>query len=145
MDEKNYLINLRAHHLLCLQGYQGFGYDEKFKLNLEKKLNLLKNNTTKVILTNSPDDLCKKCPNLKENICIGNSKSTDSLENNDKIVKMDLTILQKTKLEKNREYSFKNLIKIVNKVFSKRKDLKNICKDCTWTNECLWYQSRSIE
>jgi hypothetical protein len=145
MDEKNYLINLRAHHLLCLQGYQGFGYDEKFKLNLEKKLNLLKNNTTKVILTNSPDDLCKKCPNLKENICIGNSKSTDSLENNDKIVKMDLTILQKTKLEKNRKYSFKNLIKIVNKVFSKRKDLKNICKDCTWTNECLWYQSRSIE
>ena len=145
MENKTYLIRLRAHHLLCLQGYQGYGYDERFKENLEKKLNILKNDNTKVILTSSPDDLCKKCPNLKDNICIGNSKSlSESFENNDKIVKKDLSILKEIKLEKNRKYSFKDLTKIVNNVFSKRNDLKDICTNCQWTDKCLWYQSRKI-
>ncbi|MDR2967401.1 MAG: DUF1284 domain-containing protein [Methanobacteriaceae archaeon] len=145
MEKKDNIIKLRAHHLLCLQGYQGYGYSEKFKENLEKKLNILKNNNTKVILTNSPDDFCEKCPNLKENICIKNSKSlNESLKNNDKIVKMDSAILKKTKLEKNKEYSYAKLIKIVNNVFSNKKDLKYICKDCSWANKCLWYTSREI-
>jgi len=145
MQEKDNIIELRAHHLLCLQGYQGYGYDMKFKENLEEKLNALKNNNTKVILTSSPDDLCKKCPKLRENICIGDSKSlNDSLENNEKIVKMDLAILKEINLETNKEYLFKSLIKIVNNVFLNRRDLKNICKYCSWTDKCLWYQSREI-
>jgi len=44
--KKNNLIYLRAHHLLCLQGYQGYGYDEKFKKNMNKVFHQLniKNN-----------------------------------------------------------------------------------------------------
>jgi hypothetical protein len=35
MPNENEVIKLRVHHLLCLQGYQGYGYDECFKKNLE--------------------------------------------------------------------------------------------------------------
>ena len=141
--ESEFIVKLRAHHLLCLQGYQGFGYDERFKVNLEKTLNRLKNKDSKVVLTSLPDDICKKCPNMRKQICIGNSDTiSKSLENNDKIVKKDLAILKKIKIEINKEYVFKDLIQIVNNVFIKKYDLNDICKDCQWTNECLWYQSR---
>ena len=29
------LITLRGHHLLCIQGYQGYGYSEKFTDNMD--------------------------------------------------------------------------------------------------------------
>lgn len=34
-NPKNNQIYLRGHHLLCLQGYQGYGYDKKFKKNMD--------------------------------------------------------------------------------------------------------------
>jgi hypothetical protein len=147
MNNENNLIKLRAHHLLCLQGYQGYGYDERFKENLENKLNILKKNKVKVILTSSPDDLCKMCPNLKENICIGTKSSNESFNNNNnnnnnKIIKKDLTIIKEIKIDINNKYLFKDLIKIVNNVFIKKSQLKDICLECQWTDECLWYQSR---
>jgi len=145
MDDESYLVTLRAHHLLCLQGYQGYGYDERFKVNLEKKLKILKNHNTKVIVSSSPDDLCEKCPNLKENICVGIGKSfRESLLNNEKIVKKDLAILKEIKIKSKKKYSFKELIKIVNNVFTGKNQLKYICNDCQWTNECLWYQSKEL-
>ncbi|MCL2116294.1 MAG: DUF1284 domain-containing protein [Methanobrevibacter sp.] len=151
MEEKDHIIELRAHHLLCLQGYQGYGYDEKFKKNLEEKLHKLKNDKKiRVILKNSVDDLCKKCPNLKGNICVGDSKKLNSLnqdtiaKNNEKVIKMDLSILKIAKLKKNKKYSFEYLLKIVNHEFSNINQVRKICKDCKWINECLWYQSRKI-
>ena len=62
-------IKLRGHHLLCLSGFQGYGYDEDFTqnmsdINLKRKLS-----DTTVSLTDSPDDICAACPNLKGNIC----------------------------------------------------------------------------
>ena len=144
MDKEN-LVTLRAHHLLCLQGYQGYGYDERFKKNLEKKLKILKNNKTKVIVTCSPDDLCMECPNLLVKFCGGRSESPNDLMDNDKkIIEKDLIILNEIKIDPNKNYLFKDLIKIVNSVFLKRNQLKNICKNCQWTKECLWYESREI-
>ena len=77
------VIYLRGHHLLCLQGYQGYGYDDNFKKNMENIINILKNedSNVKVVLTESPDVLCEFCPNLKDKICIGESNNTEINEN----------------------------------------------------------------
>lgn len=151
MEEKTNIIELRGHHLLCLQGYQGYGYDKKFKENLEEKLHILKNRkNTQVILKNSADDLCKKCPNLEGNDCIGDLKNLNSLspdsiaKNNKKVIEMDLRVLKETKLKKNKKYSFEHLIKTVNHTFSNINDAKKVCNDCKWIKECLWYQSREM-
>ncbi len=151
MKEKTNLIHLRGHHLLCLQGYQGYGYDEKFKANMENIIAKLNSNENyKVILTDSADDLCKCCPNLKNNKCIediNNLEDSNIYQNkieisNNKIINMDNNVIKKVKLKKDKEYSFKKLIFLVNKVFYSIHEAKEICANCEWTNKCLWIQSR---
>lgn len=108
---KKNLIYLRGHHFLCLQGYQGYGYDKKFKENMDKIFhqldikniinNLCNNNNNtnteiidktknikeyNIILTDYPDDLCIYCPKLKENKCTGELVDlTRTKENTEKI------------------------------------------------------------
>jgi hypothetical protein len=141
-------INLRGHHLLCLQGYQGYTYDENFKMNLEKILKLLAIKKTTVSITHYNDDICNNCPNLKKESCyldIANINSPSKYEikkSNDKIVNMDLAILKKTKIEKGKEYEIDYLYEIVNKIFKTVEDLKDICGNCRWAKKCLWYQSK---
>ena len=60
---------LRGHHLLCLQGFQGYGYDENFVKNMTEINRQRKLADTTIALTDSPDDICKSCPNLKDGIC----------------------------------------------------------------------------
>lgn len=105
---KNNLIYLRGHHLLCLQGYQGYGYDEKFKKNMDNifhQLNIdniynannrdkdnkdnIDNNNTNInnynnviILTDYPDDLCVCCPKLKNNQCSGELENLKQTKEN---------------------------------------------------------------
>lgn len=53
---------LRGHHLLCLKGFQGYGYDENFTKNMIDVNSKRKMENTTITLTNSPDDVCKACP-----------------------------------------------------------------------------------
>ena len=57
-------LTLRGHHLLCLQGFQGYGYDDKFVKNMSYINNLRKSENTTVSITNKADDICRCCPNL---------------------------------------------------------------------------------
>ena len=86
---------LRGHHLLCLKGFQGYGYSEEFTKNMISVNDKRKLKETTVKLTNSSDDICKSCPNLKNNIC-------ENEDQNDRIISMDNDVLNK--LEK-REYN----------------------------------------
>lgn len=117
------IINLRGHHLLCLQGYQGYGYDQKFKENMDKIFNSIKEDVT-IKLINDIDDLCSYCPNLEE--------CKDIEKKDDELIKI-------ANLEINKEYSSKELFKIVNKNIKTKNDLEIICKNCQWTEKCIYY------
>ena len=90
-------LKLRGHHLLCLQGFQGYGYDEDFVENMCEINRLRKLEDTSIKVVNSPDDICKACPNLVDNKCIDD-------KNNDKIIAMDNVVLSKI------AYGFKLII-----------------------------------
>ena len=140
-------ITLRGHHLLCLQGYQGYGYSEDFKKNIENILYKLENKNTIVSITNSKDELCKHCPNLKNNLCtLGedspNIKIEDIKSNNHKVVKMDNIVIKKGNIHLNNNYNIHHLYDIVNEKFKYKKQANEVCGDCIWKKHCLWYQSR---
>ncbi|MEA4956106.1 hypothetical protein SDC9_03484 [bioreactor metagenome] len=156
---KKKIIHLRGHHILCLQGYQGYGYDENFKNNMEKIISKLndENSNTKVILTESADDICKFCPKLKGEMCIGDLESHENYtkeeikkieisslisNNNQKIENMDSKVLKIAKIKKEKEYEFSEIIYRANNSLKYLNDAKNICGDCKWIDKCLWYQSR---
>ncbi len=122
---------LRGHHLLCLKGFQGYGYDENFTKNMTKVNSLRKRDTTIISLTNQPDDICKNCPNLKNDIC------ETSLQNK-KITCMDNEVLKK--LDSNKEYKSAELFKKIDEIFSTKESVEKICFECKWSEKCLFYQ-----
>ena len=100
---------LRGHHLLCLQGFQGYGYDKDFVENMTEINKMRKLANTTVSLTDSPDDICKACPNLKEGLC-------ENQRQNENIKSMDIDVL--SKLDPTKEYNALNLFKEVETIFN---------------------------
>ncbi|MDD2643185.1 MAG: DUF1284 domain-containing protein [Methanobacteriaceae archaeon] len=127
-------IKLRAHHLLCIQGYQGYGYSDEFVKNMDHIVEILKNNNNLVVLCNSADDICKFCPNLNED---GFCKD---FQTNEDIVLMDEIILSKIK-NSEKEFLTSELFEEINNIFNSEDSVKTICGDCGWIDKCLFYQN----
>ena len=127
-------LKLRGHHLLCLLGFQGYGYDKDFISNMDYINKVRKDKDTLITLTNSPDDICIKCPNLINNIC------TDKKQN-ELIEKMDNEVLSKFNI--NKEYESLALFKEVTSTFNTLKSIESICHDCKWCGQCLFYNKLS--
>ena len=57
-------MNLRPHHLLCIQNFTGYGYNSDFTENMKLTVSELRENPdTKITFVRGCDDLCVKCPN----------------------------------------------------------------------------------
>ena len=125
---------LRGHHLLCLKGFQGYGYDEDFVENMIKVNKLRKLSTTTVSLTNQADDLCASCPNLNEKLCKDHGHK-------EKIVEMDNEMLKK--IDPSKEYNSVELFKEIDTIFNTLESVSEICFNCMWHEKCLFYQKLS--
>ena len=112
---------LRGHHLLCLKGFQGYGYDEDFTENMTRVNDIRKHGDTAIWLTNSHDDVCKACPNLKDGLC------KDPLHNKS-IVQMDDEVLKNLDISK--EYNSIELFEKIDTLFNTKESVSNICFNC---------------
>ena len=117
---------------MCLQGFQGYGYDSDFVENMKIINNLRKDSSTKIKVVNSPDDICKKCPNLKDNIC-------EDIKKNNEIVSMDDEVI--SRLPEKEEFDSVFLFDYIKNTFNTIESLDNICKDCRWWKECKFVNS----
>ena len=124
-------MELRGHHLLCILGFQGYGYSEDFVLNMARINELRKSDKTTIKLINRPDDICSACPNLKDDVC-------ENKMQNENIVKMDNEVLSQFNI--NQEYNAIDLFNEVVLKFNTLKSVENICNDCKWAEKCLFYK-----
>ena len=124
-------MELRGHHLLCILGFQGYGYSEDFVLNMVRINELRKSDKTTIKLINRPDDICSACPNLKDDVC-------ENKMQNENIVKMDNEVLSQFNI--NQEYNAIDLFNEVVLKFNTLKSVENICNDCKWAEKCLFYK-----
>lgn len=127
-------LNLRGHHLLCLKGFQGYGYDARFTQNMTEVNRLRKSENTTIALTNSPDDICRACPNLKDNLC-------ENEKQNLRIINMDNRVLEK--IDSSKEYDSLELFEKIDEIFNSRESVSEICFKCMWHDKCLFYQKLS--
>ena len=86
---------------------------------------------TTIQITNEADDICKACPNLKNNLCINKTQ-------NDRITSMDNEVL--SKLNSSKEYDALDLFKNIEEIFNSKETVNDICFKCMWHKECLFYQ-----
>ncbi|MFZ3383038.1 MAG: DUF1284 domain-containing protein [Candidatus Methanoperedens sp.] len=62
--EESMKSKLRGHHLICLNFFRGEGYSEDFIKNIYEVLK-----KEKVEIVSGPDEVCAKCPYLKDEKC----------------------------------------------------------------------------
>lgn len=125
-------IFIRPHHLLCIQGFQGYGYSSEFTKNMRNIIDYINSKENKVCLqiVITCDDICEKCPNNQNHKCV-----CEEVNIMDKKVIEELSLKEGQVLES-----------VGKEVFSKvNKNLKNsmkcnyICGKCSWHNVCLWF------
>ena len=61
-------MNIRAHHLLCMQAFNYGGHDEKFNENFASIIRRLKENP-EITIVDRCDGVCSGCPHIKNDEC----------------------------------------------------------------------------
>ena len=132
------MLKIRVHHLLCMQGFQGKGYNDSFVKNMSKIVNSLRNDKTqKVQLVADVDNICSACPNNKNSICLAKS-----VTNNDEKISKEIKLIKALCLKKGEIYSIDYLFETVNRKINTKEEAINLyCKSCCWTDVCLWFKS----
>lgn len=125
----NDILNIRAHHLLCIQGFQGYGYSGEFVENMGKIVKYIKENPKKKIrIVEYCDSICLSCKNNISDMC----KNCESVDN------MDKRLLDKLKLTSEQVVNIEEAFNLVNDKLKSLQDAYEICGECSWSEKCLW-------
>lgn len=120
-------MNLRPHHLLCIQKFTGHGYNAAFTAHMTSIVSELADKPmTRITVTRGCDDLCKMCPNNTDSACT-------SLE---KVAMMDSAVLELCDLTYGDIVPWAELARNARKqIFESDKFIK-ICTCCQWFQLC---------
>jgi hypothetical protein len=128
-------LKIRGHHLLCLQGFQGYGYNLRFTENMAAVIRQIETDPElNLEIITTEDDICLHCPCLSETGC---RKETGSHQ---KIRSLDLKVLAKLNCQPGRKENAQQIIKLTNNMFKTYADIREICGNCHWKEQCLWFQ-----
>ncbi len=121
-------MNLRPHHILCIQKFSGHGYNETFTFHMQKVVNILKEDPLHTIyIKKGCDDLCERCPNNINNKC----------STLDKVALMDNKVIEICNLNYNKNYIWNDIKNNVKETILKTDKFNDICKYCEWFDLCL--------
>ncbi len=120
-------MNLRPHHLLCIQKYTGHGYDAPFTANMNSIVSELANRPmTQINITAGCDLLCTKCPNNVRGTCISR----------DKVAAMDRAVLNICGLAYGESIPWADLAFKARKGIFETDKFHEICSNCQWYDLC---------
>lgn len=115
---------LRGHHLICLNFFRGEGYSEDFIENIYSIVG-----RKQVEIVEGPDEVCAKCPYLKESRC-SNSEYTD-----EKIMHQDREALKLLALKAGAVVGWNTISVRVPQIIEKWK--VKFCVDCGYRKVCF--------
>ena len=130
-------LMIRAHHILCMQGFHGLGYSREFTKNMTLITEKIRNNPSffiKIII--GADSICKHCPHLSNGVC---EMEMDSLKF---ISSMDVLVLKNLNMEAGSLISSAQIKTLTGNLSPKI--VKEICGDCRWRNDCLYFQEKCL-
>lgn len=120
-------MNLRPHHLLCIQKFTGHGYNEEFTEHMKKVVAKLTDEpATQITVARGCDDLCQRCPNQVNQACT-------SL---DKVALMDQAVLSICHLAYGESAAWADLAGRARKRIFETDEFRHICADCQWIALC---------
>lgn len=130
-------LKIRAHHLLCIQGFQGYGYNREFIQKFAEIVKRIESNPAAQIITEC-DEICFCCPYIVEGIC---QKSSDAAQN---VKDMDQSLMKKLSIEDGAKGKIKDFISLTNTKLKRSLDVEEVCGNCSWREKCTWFTSLII-
>ncbi len=128
-------ITIRAHHLLCFQGFQGYGYSADFVKNMARLVDEIhaapQNMLLKLVV--GQDDFCTACPHH------GGSRCNKDADADSRMRAMDTAALAALKLTPNMTDTAEKLIALSNQILKTQHDVALVCGRCEWREKCRWY------
>jgi hypothetical protein len=129
-------VQLRAHHLLCIQGFQGYGYSRDFTDNMARVTRCIKTNPDlPVEIVGSCDVICGACPHNREDMCVREEGSQQKVSN------MDRQVLEKLGLREGETIRAGDISRLTGTKLQ-NSDIEEICGGCDWKKTCLFFASR---
>jgi hypothetical protein len=118
-------MRLRAHNLLCIQGFVGKGYDAAFIANMTRVVESLED-ATPVTVVATPDALCAACPHARESGCTLHGEGTET-----GIAHQDRDVLARLRIADGETLPWAEIVaRIAGSVAPQ--DLDSICGACPW-------------
>jgi hypothetical protein len=118
-------VRIRAHNLLCIQGFVGKGYSPEFVANMTRIVGGL-GGRTEVTVVDSPDSLCAACPNLAASGCALHGEGTEK-----GIVKQDRDVLARLGLAAGQTVAWGEILDRI-RASVRPDDLDDVCGTCPW-------------
>lgn len=130
-------IRIRAHHLLCIQGFQGLGYSEEFTINLARITEKIRNRPSFFIkVITGADSICKHCPHLQEDLCNMGTESGEGIR------AMDVSVLEELDIESGSLILSSQITVLTDNMSPKA--VKAICGNCGWREDCLFFREKCL-
>jgi len=117
---------LRGHHLICLHFFDGEGYSQEFIRNLKDTLR--KSEYSPVEICSGADEICTKCPHLKDNTCHYDMNAEEDIRS------MDSTALELLNLSPGSKADWNDIRNAVPLIFSQW--YVSCCMGCDWITVC---------
>ncbi len=131
-------IPLRAHHLLCLLGFQGIGYTADFIRNLHKVKRMVEQNPDlEIEVVESCDVVCIQCPNAQGLHCY-----KGGISENKNVQDMDRRVMKKLGIKPGDRFKAREIFELVREKI-RPADLDDICRGCEWIS--LSFCQRGLE
>ena len=122
---QEYKFKIRAHHGLCICFFRGEGYSSEFVEHMSGVIAELKENPN-VLLTDSVDDICQKCPNNEQGVC----------KTADKVREYDRRVLSYCNLAVGEIIPFAQLQQRVKEYILSPKKRECVCGAGQWSSIC---------
>ncbi len=126
-------LKIRAHHLCCIQGFQGYGYSPAFVANLRAVISKIKAFPPRHLeLVSKCDIICASCPSEKE--CTAQESVSSR-----RIRNMDLFVMKKLKIKEGAIMKADEAFRLINSQLANASYIEEVCGTCKWRQKCLWY------
>lgn len=116
------MLEIRPHHLFCINAFIGKGYSECFINNMRNVILDLKENKGQYIkISIKLDNICDKCPNRVDNKFCKTEKQ---------VIDMDKTLLRLFNIKE----GIHKYEKIENLIYNNISEeiIEKVCKGCSW-------------
>ncbi|AFD00147.1 hypothetical protein Mtc_1393 [Methanocella conradii HZ254] len=120
-------IPLRAHHLLCILGFQGIGYTAGFIRNFQKVKRMVEQHPElEIEVVDSCDVICIACPNMQSGECY-----RSGLKYNQKVKDIDHRVMERLGIKPGSRFKASELYGLIKEKI-KPEDIQEICRGCEW-------------